>query len=96
MKDDIELKKKEREKKVEERTLELEQEGKSKEEASVLGKPAVEAVKDGRIKFVPAQYTNMYYSWMNDLQDWCISRQLWWGHRIPAWYDDNGKGSNKI
>ena len=59
--------------------------------ASVLGKPAVEAVKDGRIKFVPAQYTNMYYSWMNDLQDWCISRQLWGGHRIPAWYDDNGK-----
>lgn len=59
--------------------------------ASVLGKPAIEAVKDGRIKFVPAQYTNMYYSWMNDLQDWCISRQLWWGHRIPAWYDQNGK-----
>ncbi|MGN0914749.1 MAG: valine--tRNA ligase [Succinivibrio sp.] len=59
--------------------------------ASVLGKPAVEAVKDGRIKFVPAQYTNMYYSWMNDLQDWCISRQLWWGHRIPAWYDNQGK-----
>ena len=59
--------------------------------ASVLGKPAVEAVQDGRIKFVPAQYTNMYYSWMNDLQDWCISRQLWWGHRIPAWYDENGK-----
>ena len=59
--------------------------------ASVLGKPAVEAVKDGRIKFVPAQYANMYYSWMNDLQDWCISRQLWWGHRIPAWYDENGK-----
>ena len=59
--------------------------------ASVLGKPAIEAVKDGRIKFVPAQYTNMYYSWMNDLQDWCISRQLWWGHRIPAWYDENGK-----
>ena len=59
--------------------------------ASVLGKPAVEAVQDGRIKFVPAQYANMYYSWMNDLQDWCISRQLWWGHRIPAWYDENGK-----
>ena len=59
--------------------------------ASVLGKPAVEAVKDGRIKFVPAQYANMYFSWMNDLQDWCISRQLWWGHRIPAWYDENGK-----
>ncbi len=59
--------------------------------ASVLGKPALEAVEDGRIKFVPAQYANMYYSWMRDLQDWCISRQLWWGHRIPAWYDENGK-----
>ncbi len=59
--------------------------------ASVLGKPAVEAVKDGRIKFVPKQYENMYFSWMNDLQDWCISRQLWWGHRIPAWYDEQGK-----
>jgi len=59
--------------------------------ASVLGKPAVEAVKDGRIKFVPKQYENMYFAWMNDLQDWCISRQLWWGHRIPAWYDKEGK-----
>ena len=59
--------------------------------ASVLGKPAMEAVEDGRIKFVPAQYANMYFSWMRDLQDWCISRQLWWGHRIPAWYDENGK-----
>ena len=59
--------------------------------ASVLGKPAVEAVRSGRIKFVPAQYANMYYSWMNELQDWCISRQLWWGHRIPAWYDARGK-----
>lgn len=59
--------------------------------AKILGKEALEAVEDGRIKFVPAQYTNMYYSWMRDLQDWCISRQLWWGHRIPAWYDQNGK-----
>ena len=59
--------------------------------AQVLGKEALEAVEDGRIKFVPAQYTNMYYSWMRDLQDWCISRQLWWGHRIPAWYDEQGK-----
>lgn len=59
--------------------------------AKVLGKEALEAVEDGRIKFVPAQYTNMYYSWMRDLQDWCISRQLWWGHRIPAWYDEQGK-----
>lgn len=58
--------------------------------ASVLGKEALEVVESGKIKFVPAQYTNMYYSWMRDLQDWCISRQLWWGHRIPAWYDDAG------
>ncbi|MCA7001503.1 valine--tRNA ligase [Dickeya solani] len=59
--------------------------------AGVLAKPAVEAVEDGRIQFVPRQYENMYFSWMRDIQDWCISRQLWWGHRIPAWYDDNGK-----
>ncbi|MBF7684369.1 valine--tRNA ligase [Acinetobacter sp. B10A] len=55
-----------------------------------LAAPAVEAVQDGRIKFVPEQYTNMYMAWMNNIQDWCISRQLWWGHRIPAWYDANG------
>lgn len=58
--------------------------------AAVLAKPAVEAVEDGRIQFVPKQYENMYFSWMRDIQDWCISRQLWWGHRIPAWYDANG------
>ncbi|MDP1775498.1 MAG: valine--tRNA ligase, partial [Moraxellaceae bacterium] len=58
--------------------------------ASVLAKPALEAVEDGRIKFVPEQYQNMYYAWMRDIQDWCISRQLWWGHRIPAWYDEQG------
>ncbi|AXW86761.1 valine--tRNA ligase [Lonsdalea britannica] len=55
-----------------------------------LAKQAVEAVEDGRIQFVPKQYENMYFSWMRDIQDWCISRQLWWGHRIPAWYDANG------
>lgn len=55
-----------------------------------LAQPAIEAVQDGRIKFVPEQYTNMYMSWMNNIQDWCISRQLWWGHRIPAWYDAEG------
>ncbi|MGX8941353.1 valine--tRNA ligase [Symbiopectobacterium sp. Eva_TO] len=59
--------------------------------AGVLAKPAVEAVEDGRIQFVPKQYENMYFSWMRDIQDWCISRQLWWGHRIPAWYDNSGK-----
>ncbi len=56
----------------------------------VLAKPAVEAVENGDIQFVPKQYENMYFSWMRDIQDWCISRQLWWGHRIPAWYDNDG------
>ncbi|MAT52274.1 MAG: valine--tRNA ligase [Porticoccaceae bacterium] len=55
-----------------------------------LAKPAIEAVEDGRIQFVPKQYENMYFAWMRDIQDWCISRQLWWGHRIPAWYDGHG------
>ncbi|QIR15356.1 valine--tRNA ligase [Shewanella aestuarii] len=56
-----------------------------------MAKTAIEAVENGDIKFVPQQYENMYFSWMRDIQDWCISRQLWWGHRIPAWYDENGK-----
>lgn len=56
-----------------------------------LAKEAIRAVEDGEIKFVPQQYENMYFSWMRDIQDWCISRQLWWGHQIPAWYDDAGK-----
>ena len=55
-----------------------------------LAKPAMEAVENGSIQFVPKSYENMYFSWMRDLQDWCISRQLWWGHRIPAWYDAEG------
>ncbi|PHM71896.1 valine--tRNA ligase [Xenorhabdus kozodoii] len=55
-----------------------------------LAKVAIEAVEKGDIQFVPRQYENMYYSWMRDIQDWCISRQLWWGHRIPAWYDAQG------
>ncbi len=55
-----------------------------------LAKPAIEAVEKGDIQFVPKQYENMYFAWMRDLQDWCISRQLWWGHRIPAWYDEAG------
>jgi len=58
--------------------------------AKELAKPAIKAVEDGAIKFVPQQYENLYFSWMRDIQDWCISRQLWWGHRIPAWYDNHG------
>ena len=56
-----------------------------------LAEPAIAAVEDGRIQFVPKQYENMNFSWMRDIQDWCISRQLWWGHRIPAWYDEAGQ-----
>ncbi|WP_096087161.1 valine--tRNA ligase [Agaribacterium haliotis] len=56
-----------------------------------LADEAIKAVEGGDINFVPKQYENMYFSWMRDIQDWCISRQLWWGHRIPAWYDEDGK-----
>ena len=59
--------------------------------AAALGEEAIRAVEDGRVRFVPAQYANMYFAWMRGLQDWCISRQLWWGHRIPAWYDEEGR-----
>ena len=55
-----------------------------------LAKPAIEAVETGRIKFVPENWSKTYFDWMYNIQDWCISRQLWWGHRIPAWYDDDG------
>ena len=55
-----------------------------------LAGPAIAAVENGDIQFVPRNYENMYFAWMRDLQDWCISRQLWWGHRIPAWYDADG------
>ncbi|MBA1247232.1 valine--tRNA ligase [Pseudomonas luteola] len=55
-----------------------------------LAEKAIEVVENGSIQFVPKQYENMYFSWMRDIQDWCISRQLWWGHRIPAWYDEAG------
>lgn len=59
-------------------------------DAKTMAKPAIDAVNNGDIQFVPKSYENMYFSWMNDIQDWCISRQLWWGHRIPAWYDEEG------
>jgi len=55
-----------------------------------LAAPALAAVKDGRIKFVPENWDKTYFQWLENIQDWCISRQLWWGHRIPAWYDEAG------
>ncbi|NNL63829.1 MAG: valine--tRNA ligase [Woeseiaceae bacterium] len=56
-----------------------------------LAKPAIEAVETGKIRFVPENWSKTYFEWMYNIQDWCISRQLWWGHRVPAWYDDDGK-----
>ncbi|NOX69623.1 MAG: valine--tRNA ligase [Gammaproteobacteria bacterium] len=55
-----------------------------------LAEPAIEAVESGRIRFVPENWSKTYFDWMYNIQDWCISRQLWWGHRIPAWYDNEG------
>ena len=55
-----------------------------------LAEPAIKAVEDGDIEFVPKNAENIYFAWMRNIQDWCISRQLWWGHRIPAWYDNDG------
>lgn len=55
-----------------------------------LAEPAIAAVKKGEIRFIPETWTKTYYQWMDNIEDWCISRQLWWGHRIPAWYDNQG------
>ena len=55
-----------------------------------LAEPAIKAVEDGQLEFVPKQYENTYFAWMRNIQDWCISRQQWWGHRIPAWYGPDG------
>lgn len=55
-----------------------------------LAEPAIEAVKKGEIRFIPENWTKTYFQWMDNIEDWCISRQLWWGHRIPAWYDTLG------
>ena len=56
-----------------------------------LAEPAIRAVEDGRIRFVPENWNRTYFEWMRGIKDWCISRQLWWGHRIPAWYDEDGE-----
>ena len=55
-----------------------------------LAEPAIQAVRDGEIKFVPEHWAKTYFEWLRNIQDWCVSRQLWWGHRIPAWYDAQG------
>ena len=55
-----------------------------------LAQPAIQAVEDGRIRFVPDNWAKTYFQWMHNIQDWCISRQLWWGHQVPAWYDELG------
>ena len=60
-------------------------------DAVTLAKPAIKAVEDGRTQFIPSNWTKTYYEWMRNIQPWCISRQIWWGHQIPAWFDDNGK-----
>src|SRR5665213_2676591 len=59
--------------------------------AAELAKPAIAAVRDGKTKFVPSNWQNTYFNWMENIQPWCISRQLWWGHQIPAWYGPDGK-----
>ncbi len=59
-------------------------------DAKTLAQPAIEAVKTGKTEFVPKNWENTYFEWMNNIQPWCISRQLWWGHQIPAWYDEAG------
>ncbi len=59
--------------------------------AGPLADPAIDAVEQGRIRFVPENWSKTYFEWMRNIQDWCISRQLWWGHRIPAWYDPQGR-----
>ena len=56
-----------------------------------LAKPAIDAVKNGDINFIPSNWSKTYFNWMENIEDWCISRQIWWGHRIPAWYDESGK-----
>jgi valyl-tRNA synthetase len=56
-----------------------------------LAAPAIRAVEDGKVRFVPENWTGVYFEWMRNIKDWCISRQLWWGHRIPAWYDPEGR-----
>lgn len=65
--------------------------GKAGRDGKSIAEKAVEVVRDGRVRFVPEQWVNTYNHWMSNIQDWCISRQLWWGHQIPAWYGSSGE-----
>ena len=60
-------------------------------DAKTLAEPAIEAVKSGQVRFIPKNWENTYFEWMTNIQPWCISRQLWWGHRIPAWFGPDGE-----
>ncbi|MFM2035099.1 MAG: Valine--tRNA ligase, partial [Pseudomonadota bacterium] len=69
----------------------MNQVGKGDATGKSIAQKAIDAVQSGAVKFVPENWVNTYNQWMNNIQDWCISRQLWWGHQIPAWYDEDGK-----
>lgn len=69
----------------------MNQVGKGDETGKSIAQKAIDAVASGEVQFVPENWVNTYNQWMNNIQDWCISRQLWWGHQIPAWYDEDGK-----
>ncbi len=60
-------------------------------DAKTLAEPAIAAVREGKTKFVPQQWEATFFNWMENIQPWCISRQIWWGHQIPAWYGPDGK-----
>jgi valyl-tRNA synthetase len=60
-------------------------------EDRAAGRTCIASRQDGHIRFVPENWSKTYYEWMRNIKDWCVSRQLWWGHRIPAWYDEAGK-----
>ena len=60
-------------------------------DAKTLAQPAIEAVRESKTVFVPAQWEATFFNWMDNIQPWCISRQIWWGHQIPAWYGPDGK-----
>jgi valyl-tRNA synthetase len=69
----------------------MNQVGKGDVTGKSIAQKAIDAVQSGEVSFVPENWVNTYNQWMNNIQDWCISRQLWWGHQIPAWYDEDGK-----